>query len=208
MQKIKTSEIPKTVKLTSSLCEMFKNIGCVVNMDNIYSSPELYIKVFGMGMYARWIVRANRKYLPSIIQFKKPDMKNIARGSFRFATNEKYNVSCYVTTTSVFILYSTYLTQLNHNDKAEYQENRGSPESVDSKIVFDDEESPIILGEPMFPHDDWVVVNQKLKYSGWSWSNRYDLISFSYMKLGIREIKEKRLNVDYFTEEDHVKEYA
>ena len=88
------------------------------------------------------------------------------------------------------------------------RKSRRSPESIDSKIVFDDEEPPIILGEPIFPDDDWVVVNQKLKDSGWSWCNGYGLISFLYKKPGIREIKRKRLNVDYFTEEDHVKDYA
>ena len=64
-------------------------------MDNLYSSPEVFIKLLGMGIYARGTVRTNRKYLPSFIQFEKPDMKNISRGSFRFATNEKYNLSCY-----------------------------------------------------------------------------------------------------------------
>ena len=83
-----------------------------------------------------------------------------------------------------------------------------SPESVDSKIAFDDEEPPMILGEPILPDDDCVVVNQKLKDSGWNQSNAYGLISFLYKKPGIREIKGKRLNVYYFTEEDHVKEYA
>ena len=43
-----------------------------------------------------------------------------------------------------------------------------SPESIDSKIAFDDEEPPMILGEPILPDDDCVVVNQKLKDSGWN----------------------------------------
>ena len=88
------------------------------------------------------------------------------------------------------------------------RKSRRSPESVDSKIVFDDEDPPVIIGEQILPHDDWVVVNQKLKDSGWSWSNGYCLILFLYKKPGIHEIKGKRLNIDYFTEEDHVKEYA
>lgn len=49
--------------------------------------------------------------------------------------------------------------------------NRRFPESADSKIVFDDEDPPVIVGEQIMPHDDWVVVNQKLKDSGWSWCN-------------------------------------
>ena len=92
-KKKEEEEIPKTVKLVSSLCEMLKNTGCVVDMDNLYSSPEVFIKLLGMGIYARGTVRTNRKYIPSFIQFKKPDMKNISRGIFRFATNQEYNLS-------------------------------------------------------------------------------------------------------------------
>ena len=88
------------------------------------------------------------------------------------------------------------------------RKNRRSSESVDPKIVFDDEDPPVIVGEPNLPHDEWVLVNQKLKDSGWSWCNGYGLISFLYKKPGIKDVKGKRLNVDYFTEEDHVKEYA
>ena len=38
------------------------------------------------------------------------------------------------------------------------RKNRRSPESVDSKIVFDDEDPPVIVGEPILPHDDWVFI--------------------------------------------------
>ena len=55
----KEAEIPKTVKLVSSLCEILKNTGCVVNMDNLYSSPEVFIKLLGMGIYTRGTVRTN-----------------------------------------------------------------------------------------------------------------------------------------------------
>ena len=88
------------------------------------------------------------------------------------------------------------------------RKSRRSPESVYSKIVFDDEEPPIILGGPILLDDDWAVVNQKLKDSDWNQSYGYGLISLLYKKPGICEIKEKHSNVDYFTEEDHVKEYA
>ena len=39
----KDANMPKTVKLVSSMCEMLRNSGCVVNMDNLYSSPEVFI---------------------------------------------------------------------------------------------------------------------------------------------------------------------
>jgi len=48
------------------------------------------------------------------------------------------------------------------------RKSRRSPESVYSKIVFDDEEPPIILGGPILLDDDWAVVNQKLKDSDWN----------------------------------------
>ena len=91
----KDADMPKTVKLVSSMCEMLRNSGCVVNMDNLYSSPEVFIELRRMGIYARGTVRTNRKYLPKFIQFSKTDVKNMARGSYRFATNDQYQISCY-----------------------------------------------------------------------------------------------------------------
>ena len=87
------------------------------------------------------------------------------------------------------------------------REIKRSRTSADSKLVFDDEEPLIILGEPIMSADDLAVVNQKMKRSYCSWSNGYGLISFLYKKPSIHKIKGKRINVDYFTEEDHVKQY-
>ena len=46
------------------------------------------------------------------------------------------------------------------------RKSRRSPACVNFKLVFDDEEPPIILSEPIMPAYDWAVVNQKLMYSG------------------------------------------
>jgi hypothetical protein len=82
-------------KLVTSLCKCLTNTGIVVNMDNLYSSPELFIKLREMGIYARGTFRKNRKYLPKFIQFTDNEVKKIGRGSYRLATNSKYNLSCY-----------------------------------------------------------------------------------------------------------------
>ena len=88
-------EIPKMVQIVSSLCKQFEGTGVVMNMDNLYSSPEVFIQLLQMGIFARGTFRSNRKFLPSFIQFTKQDTKKIPRGSFRLATNKKYNLSCY-----------------------------------------------------------------------------------------------------------------
>ena len=64
-------------------------------MDNLCSSPEIFIELRRMDIYAREIVCTNRKYLPSFIQLSKADVKNMARGSYRFATNDNHQISCY-----------------------------------------------------------------------------------------------------------------
>ena len=76
------------VNLVCTLCEMLRGTGVVVNMDNLYSSPEVFIRLKEMGIYARGTFRKNRKYLPSFIQFKKNELKKMSRGCFRFAINK------------------------------------------------------------------------------------------------------------------------
>ena len=102
----------------------------------------------------------------------------------------------------IWLLYPLILQNLIATTRLNTRKSRRSPESIDSKIVFGDEDPSVIVGEPILPHDDFVVVNQKLNDSSWSWSNEYGLISCLYKKPGIRKSKGKRLNVDYFTEED------
>ena len=94
-EKKANEEIPIMTSIVTSLCKCLKNTGIVVNMDNLYSSPELFIKLKEMGIYARGTFRKNRKYLPKFIQFTENEVKKIGRGSYRLATNSKYNLSCY-----------------------------------------------------------------------------------------------------------------
>ena len=94
-EKETNEETPIMTTLVTSLCKCLTNTGIVVNMDNLYSSPELFIKLREMGIYARGTFRKNRKYLPKFIQFTDNEVKKIGRGSYRLATNSKYNLSCY-----------------------------------------------------------------------------------------------------------------
>ena len=66
-EKEANEEIPIMTKLVTSLCKCLTNTGIVVNMDNLYSSPELFIKLREMGIYARGTFRKYRKYLPKFI---------------------------------------------------------------------------------------------------------------------------------------------
>ena len=88
-------EVPKMVQLVTSMCKCLKGTGVVVNMDNLYSSPEAFIALKKLGIYARGTFRSNRKYLPSFVRFTKSETLKLPRGCFRLATNKEYNLSCY-----------------------------------------------------------------------------------------------------------------
>ena len=90
-----TKEVPKMVQLVTSMCKCLKGTGIVVNMDNLYSSPEVFIALKKIGIYARGTFRSNRKYLPSFVKFTKSETLKLPRGCFRLATNEEHNLSCY-----------------------------------------------------------------------------------------------------------------
>lgn len=83
----------KTVQTVTSLCKNYQGSGRVINMDNLYSSPLVFIKLKEMSLYARGTVRLNRKYLPKFIQYLRRDMSNLKRGSYQFAVNTEYNMS-------------------------------------------------------------------------------------------------------------------
>ena len=83
----------KTVQTVTSLCKKYKKSGRIINMDNLYSSPLVFIKLKEMSLYARGTVRLNRKYLPRFIKYLKKDMKKLPRGSYQFAVNKDYHMS-------------------------------------------------------------------------------------------------------------------
>ena len=64
--------ILKTTKLVMELMKPWEGDGIVVNMDNYYSSPEVFVKLRQMQIYARGTFRVNRKYLPQFIIIVMP----------------------------------------------------------------------------------------------------------------------------------------
>ena len=62
-------------------------------MENLYSSPEVFIALKKKGLYAHGTVRLNRKYLPQFIKYLEKDMVNLERGSYQFASNIEHNMS-------------------------------------------------------------------------------------------------------------------
>ena len=104
----------KTVQTVTSLCKNYSGSGRVINMDNLYSSPLVFIKLKEMSLYARGTVRLNRKYLPRFIQYKKKDMKKLDRGSYEFAVNKDYNMSmhCWHDKNPVHVLSTADSTQV------------------------------------------------------------------------------------------------
>ena len=86
-------EMQKTIRTVTEMCRKYKNSGRIINMDNLYSSPEVFIALKNYGLYARGTVRLNRKYLPKFIKYLKKDMATLDRGSYQFASNIKHNMS-------------------------------------------------------------------------------------------------------------------
>ena len=78
----------------------------------------------------------------------------------------------------------------------------------DSKINIDDQEPAPIIGDSIQPNDAWVQVYQKMIDSGWDWLAGSGLSDFHNWKPGISEVKGKILNVDYFSIEEHLQQYA
>ena len=83
----------KTVQTVTDLCRSYKGSGRVINMDNLYTSPLVFLKLKEMGLYARGTVRTTRKYLPRFIKYLKKDTKHLKRGSYQYAVNEPSGMS-------------------------------------------------------------------------------------------------------------------
>ena len=61
----------------------------VINMDNYYTSPQVFLELKAKGLYARGTCRQNRKRFPKSIQFSKGESKNKRRGEVKVAVEEK-----------------------------------------------------------------------------------------------------------------------
>ena len=80
--------------------------------------------------------------------------------------------------------------------------------NLNDVFVVDDEDAPPLKGETISADDSWVTVWGKLRSAGWVWRKGNNLYDYLYLKPGITSIRNKRLGVDYFVDEDHVKKYA
>ena len=85
--------------------------------------------------------------------------------------------------------------------------NKSSSNSVDLFIV-DNEDPPSLHGESFEKHESWGIVWTKLKKTGWKWKNGGGLSSYAYLKPGIKSTKNAREGVDYFINENHLRDYV
>ena len=67
---------------------------------------------------------------------------------------------------------------------------------------------PKNLRSPILPEDDWAMVWEKMRRSGWDWKSGRGIVSYYYIKPGGKGIKCGVEGTDYFTSEDQVQAYA
>lgn len=70
-------------KLVLELCQPLFGTKRIVNMDNLYVSPQLLEQLFLKGLYARGTARMSRRHTPKHLTFSKKDLSNYPRGSYR-----------------------------------------------------------------------------------------------------------------------------
>ena len=87
----KDDEFEKTVlsKLVLDMCAPFFHTGQVVNMDNYYTGPLVFMELLRKGVFARGTCRGNRSMFPISVQFTDSEAKKVRRGSMKMATCEK-----------------------------------------------------------------------------------------------------------------------
>ena len=70
-------------KLVLELCQPLYGSKRIVNMDNLYVSPQLLEQLYLKVLYARGTARMNRKHTPKHLTFTKSDLGKYPRGSYR-----------------------------------------------------------------------------------------------------------------------------
>ena len=87
----KDDEFEKTVlsKVVLDMCAPFFHTGRVVNMDNYYTGPLVFMEPLRKGVFARGTCRGNRSMFPISVQFTDSEAKKVRRGSMKMATCEK-----------------------------------------------------------------------------------------------------------------------
>ena len=80
-------------RLVLDMAKPWYQTGRVINMDNYYTSPTVFIALRKNGVFARGTCRSNRVMFPQSIQFTKADARNSVRGSMKVAVNTKHKIA-------------------------------------------------------------------------------------------------------------------
>ena len=75
-------------KLVLDMCTPLFFTGKVVNTDNYYTSPLVFVELLKKGVYARGTCRGNRVAFPKLIQFSSSEANKGKRGDVRMATSQ------------------------------------------------------------------------------------------------------------------------
>ena len=75
-------------KLVLDMCSPLFFTGKVVNTDNYYTSPLVFVELLKNGVYAQGTCRGNRVAFPKMIQFSSSEANKGKRGDLRIATSQ------------------------------------------------------------------------------------------------------------------------
>jgi hypothetical protein len=75
-------------KLVLDMCSPLFYTGRVVNTDNYYTSPLVFVELFKKGVFAHGTCRGNRTAFPKIIQFSSSEANKGKRGDLHIATSQ------------------------------------------------------------------------------------------------------------------------
>jgi hypothetical protein len=75
-------------KLVLDMCSPLFYTGRVVNTDNYYTSPLVFVELFKKGVFARGTCRGNRTAFPKIIQLSSSEANKGKRGDLHIATSQ------------------------------------------------------------------------------------------------------------------------
>ena len=85
----------KLVMLVLDMCKPLFGTGCVVNMDNYYTSPEAAVALREKGVFMRGTCRPNRFGFPSTVRYSNTEANNQGRGSIKRMVDTKNHLAAY-----------------------------------------------------------------------------------------------------------------
>ena len=87
--------IKKLVSLVLDMCKPLFGTGCVVNMDNYYTSPEAAIALKEKGVFMRGTCRTNRFGFPGAVRFTNTEASNQGRGAIKRMVDVNNHLAAY-----------------------------------------------------------------------------------------------------------------